>query len=247
MNIIKNPAKSRPLSLNVRRLMTRAREAPRNPAVKKIERQFSERDLAYCDMQGQIFMAALDRGLTSAEFAPVYMNSQLAGVMDYSFSCVNGLDMDELSKLLQVPILLKAPDVIVDVVVWLNNVVSSLQSEESANAAVVQACLSGTEMQTASDPPVQTEPLDIEALADEYEYAYWLGYIYRYECLLHDESSRMVYGAFNEAFMRETYEQMLESGIREETLSACASEICRRLDMLLIGKLWKETRRKDNG
>ena len=76
-------------------------------------------------------------------------------------------------------------------------------------------------------------------MADEYEYAYWLGYIYRCECLLHDESSRMVYGAFGEAFMRKTYDQMLDSGIREERLSACAGEICRRLDMLLIGKLWK--------
>lgn len=247
MNIIKNPAKSRPLSQNVRRLMTRAREAPINPDVKKIERQFSQRDLAYCDMQGQVFMAALDRGLTSAEFAPVYMNSQLAGVMDYSFSCVNGLDKDEISKLLQVPILLKAPDVIVDVVVWINNVVSSLQTEESANAAVVQACLNGAQTQTVPEPPAQTVPQDIDALADEYEYAYWLGYIYRYECLLHDESSRMVYGAFSEAFMRKTYEQMLDSGIREESLSTCASEICRRLDMLLIGKLWKETRNKDNG
>lgn len=247
MNIIKNPAKSRPLSQNVRRLMTRAREAPLNPAVKKIERQFSERDLAYCDMQGQVFMAALDRGLTAAEFAPVYMNSQLAGVMDYSFSCVGGLEKDDLSKLLQVPILLKAPDVIVDVVIWINNIVSSLQTDESANAAVVQACINGAQTQTATDPPPQIEPADIEALADEYEYAYLLGYIYRYECLLHDESSRMVYGAFNEAFMRETYEQMLGSGIREEALSDCASEICRRLDMLLIGKLWKETRGKDNG
>lgn len=247
MNIIKNPAKSRPLSLNVRRLMTRAREAPLNPAVKKIERQFTERDLAYCDMQGQIFMAALDRGLTTAEFAPVYMNSQLAGVMDYSFSCVNGLDKDELSKLLQVPILLKAPDVIVDVVVWINNIVSSLQSDESANAAVVQACLSGVSTQETTEAPQPIEPAGIEELADAYEYAYWLGYIYRYECLLHDESSRMVYGAFSEAFMHETFDQMVESGIREETLSACASEICRRLDMLLIGKLWKETRRKDNG
>ena len=227
--------------------MTRAREAPLNPAVKKIERQFTERDLAYCDMQGQIFMAALDRGLTTAEFAPVYMNSQLAGVMDYSFSCVNGLDKDELSKLLQVPILLKAPDVIVDVVVWINNIVSSLQTDESANAAVVQACLSGVSTQETTEPLLPVESADIEALADAYEYAYWLGYIYRYECLLHDESSRMVYGAFSETFMHETYDQMVDSGIREEALSACASEICRRLDMLLIGKLWKETRRKDNG
>ena len=60
---IKNPAKARPLSANVRRLMTMAREAPMNPEVEKIDRRFTDRDLAYCDMQGNIFMAAIDRGV----------------------------------------------------------------------------------------------------------------------------------------------------------------------------------------
>lgn len=246
--------------------MTRAREAPLNPSVQKIERKFTERDLAYCDMQGQVFMAALDRGLTVEAFAPIYMNSQIAGVMDHSFACVGGYEKDDLSKLLQVPLLLKSPDVIVDVVIWINNIVSALETDESANAAVVQACIDEAAISARLErsvppdmsgqctspeqnaPPEQSAATDdIEALADAYEYAYWLGYIYRYECLLHDESSRMVYGAFSEAFMRETYAQLLESGIRDEALSACAMEICRRLDMLLIGKLWKETRRKDNG
>ena len=86
MNTIKNPARSRPLSANVKRLMKMARESPQNPAVEKIERDFSTRDLAYCDMQGNIFMAAVDRGLEMNEFAPIFMNSQLAGVIDYSFS-----------------------------------------------------------------------------------------------------------------------------------------------------------------
>ena len=72
MNTIKNPARSRPLSANVKRLMKMARESPQNPAVEKIERDFSTRDLAYCDMQGSIFMAAVDRGLEMSEFAPMY-------------------------------------------------------------------------------------------------------------------------------------------------------------------------------
>ena len=50
MFIVKNPAKSRPLSANVRRLMKMARESPLNPNVEKIEREFTARDLAYCDM-----------------------------------------------------------------------------------------------------------------------------------------------------------------------------------------------------
>ena len=51
MNTIKNPARSRPLSANVKRLMKMARESPANPEVKKIERELTARDLAYCDMQ----------------------------------------------------------------------------------------------------------------------------------------------------------------------------------------------------
>ena len=241
---IKNPAKSRPLSANVRRLMTMAREAPQNPDVEKIERRFTERDLAYCDMQGNIFMAAIDRGVPMEVFAPLYMTSQLAGVMDHSFSVAGGMETDDLSGLLQVPMLLKSPEMLVDVVIWLNNIVSRLDKGKSANQAVVEACI---REDTASMPEAievevgkVPEEIDIGSLTDEYEYAYWLGYIYRYECLLHDESSRMVYGAFSEKFMRDTYEQMFAGDAGEGiALVECAEEICRRLDSLLIGRLWK--------
>ena len=54
---------------------------------------------------------------------------------------------------------------------------------------------------------------------------------------MHDESSRMVYGAFSERFMRDFYEQMAHDD--EVALADCAQEICRRLDMLLVGKLWR--------
>lgn len=240
MSVIKNPAKSRPLSANVRRLMTRAREAPLNPDVQKIERIFSARDLAYCDMQGNIFMAAIDRALGMDEFAPLYMNSQLASIIDYSFSCAGGLETDDLVNLLQVPLLVKSPDVIVDVVLWLNNVVCNLSADESANMVVMQACITDS-ARSYIKPPEMGRLLisSIDAMADEYEYAYWLGYIYRFECLLHDESSRMVYGAFDEAFMKKTYDHMQSSSTGSEALSVCAGEICRRLDMLLVGQLWK--------
>lgn len=241
---IKNPAKARPLSANVRRLMTMAREAPMNPEVEKIDRRFTERDQAYCDMQGNIFMAAIDRGVPMEVFAPLYMTSQLAGVMDHSFSVAGGMETDDLSGLLQVPMLLKSPEMLVDVVIWLNNIVSRLDKGKSANQAVVEACI----REDAAAPPATIEvevgqapeEIDIERLTDEYEYAYWLGYIYRYECLLHDESSRMVYGAFSEKFMRDTYEQMFAGDAGEGiALVECAEEICRRLDSLLIGRLWK--------
>ena len=241
---IKNPAKARPLSANVRRLMTMAREAPMNPEVEKIDRRFTERDLAYCDMQGNIFMAAIDRGVPMEVFAPLYMTSQLAGVMDHSFSVAGGMETDDLSGLLQVPMLLKSPEMLVDVVIWLNNIVSRLDKGKSANQAVVEAWIREDAASSPATIEVEVgqapEEIDIERLTDEYEYAYWLGYIYRYECLLHDESSRMVYGAFSEKFMRDTYEQMFAGDAGEGiALVECAEEICRRLDSLLIGRLWK--------
>lgn len=246
MRSVKNPARSRPLSRNVRRLMKMARESPVNPEVEKIEREFTARDLAYCDMQGNIFMAAIDRGIPMEEFAPVYMNSQLAGVIDYSFSVAGGMETDDISEFLRIPVLLKSPQLIVDVVMWLDSIVSGVDPGESANMAVVRACLDDETIQDASQDTIQddnsnvgddTLPTDEKALADLYEYAYWLGYIYRCECHMHDESSRMVYGAFNEKFMRDFYQQL---SLDDDTaLIDCAPEICRRLDVLLVGKLWR--------
>ena len=141
MRSVKNPARSRPLSRNVRRLMKMARESPANPEVEKIEREFTARDLAYCDMQGNIFMAAIDRGIPMETFAPVYMNSQLAGVIDYSFSVAGGMESDDISEFLRIPVLLKSPQLIVDVVMWLDQIVSGVDPGESANMAVVRACL----------------------------------------------------------------------------------------------------------
>ncbi len=231
----KNPARSRPLSRNVRRLMRMARESPKNPEVEMIERWFTARDLAYCDMQGNIFMAAIDRGIGMEEFAPVYMNSQLAGVIDYSFSVAGGMETDDISEFLRIPVLLKSPQLIVDVVMWLERVASGVDPGESANMAVVKACLEdGDKYDTGTNDT--NLPVDEKALVDAYEYAYWLGYIYRCECHMHDESSRMVYGAFNEKFMRNFYHQL---SLDDETaLIDCAPEICRRLDMLLVGKMW---------
>lgn len=237
---VHNPARSRPLSRNVKRLMRMSREDPQNPNVAVILKKAEARDLAYCDMQGNIFMAAIDRGLSVSDFAPVYMNSQLAGVIDHSFSCAGGMENDDLSQVLQMPMLLKSPEVIVDVVVWLDKIVSMLEPTESAGQAVLDACMGDISLKSEEEHTPQKN-MSLEELTNEYEYAYWLGYIYRCECLLHDESSRMVYGAFSEDFMRRTYNEMFaqDSVMNDATLSDCAAEICRRLDMLLIGKLWK--------
>jgi len=246
MATIRNPAKSRPLSANVRRLMKMEREAPKNPNVMKMERPFTEMDIANCEMQGEIFMAAVDRDVDMAVFAPLFMNSQIASIIDYSFSRSGGAEADEIASMLNIPLLMKSPDVFVDVILWLNGVVEQLDNTSPLNLAVIEACVA----ENADNPLKELPPLppqDLKSLTDNYEYAYWLGYIYRYECLLHEESSRMVYGAFSESFMRQMYEQMIkkdegsdEAMSDEATLAECAREICRRLDTLLIGKLWKD-------
>lgn len=244
MAVIRNPAKSRPLSANVRRLMKMEREAPRNDSIMKIERPFTEVDIANCELQGEIFMAAVDRGLAMTDFAPLFMNSQIAGILDYAFSRAGGAEEDEITSMLHIPLLMKSPEVFVDVLLWLDGVIGQTEGTAPLNLAVMEAC---TEEGAASHSvePSASVP-DVERLADDYEYAYWLGYIYRYECLLHEESSRMVYGAFSEAFMREMYAQMMPQTVeggeaaQELTLAQCAGEICRRLDTLLVGKLWKD-------
>lgn len=247
MATIRNPAKSRPLSANVRRLMKMEREAPKNESVMKIERPFSDVDIANCELQGEIFMAAIDRGLDMAGFAPLFMNSQIAGIIDYAFSRTGGAETDEITALLHIPLLMKSPEVFVDVLLWLDGVVNQTEGTAPLNLAVMAACSEDAATERGIEPPPAPVP-DMERLAERYEYAYWLGYIYRYECLLHEESSRMVYGAFAEPFMRDMYAQMLPQAIeggdvsleREPTLAECAGEICRRLDLLLVGKLWKD-------
>ena len=230
-----------------------AREPADNPNVIKAARELSEKDFAYCDLQGDIFMAALDLGYPVAEFAPVFMNSQLAGVIDYSFSASAGMENDRLSAWLQVPLLIKSPEKIAALVMWLDEVSEKITAEDSVSASLLQLCEEETaresdaaameDQEDTEDASEETsavlENQTLEGLTAEYEYAYWLGYIYRCECLLHVESSRMVYGAFPEGFMRETYGQMM-AGTGQYDIEATAQEICRRLDMLLSGKLWNE-------
>ena len=236
MNTIKNPARSRPLSANVKRLMKMARESPQNPAVEKIERDFSTRDLAYCDMQGNIFMAAVDRGIAMEQFAPMFMYSQLAAVIDFSFFHPGLQDEGSLPDYLQMPMLLKSPDLIVDVLLWIEGIVRKLGDGESARAAVVREV--NTDAPAAPAIPafldIDDSFEDTAALTEKYAYAYWLGYIYRYESLLHEEASRMVFEVLDEPLMRETYEQ-LDFG--DTDLADCAGEICKRLDLLIINRL----------
>ena len=231
----RDPAKSRPLSANVKRLMRLARASPKNSSVIKVTRQFTERDLAYCHKQGNVFMEAASMGLSMEDFAPLFMNSQLAGVFDVSFAAANGMENDELSNLLRIPMLLKSPEAIVEALYWIDDIISAAEDGENKSLVLSQAY--GAERLRL--PPALAElPDEPNRNVDELAYAYWLGYIYRCECLMHEESSRMVYGAFEEKLMRAAYHELLRSPLGQNDLTDSAVEICRELDRLLVEKIW---------
>ena len=235
MHISRNPAKSRPLSANVKRLMRLARASPQNSMVIKVARQFTARDLAYCHKQGNLFMEAASMGFSMADFAPLYMTSQLAGVFDVSFAAANGMENDELSNLLRIPMLLKSPETIVEALYWIDDIISNAEVGENKSLLLSQAY----EADLLKLPPALADlPAEPNRNVDELSYAYWLGFIYRCECLLHEESSRMVYGAFNEEIMRKAYETLIRSPLGKSDLIDSAVEICEELDRLLVEKIW---------
>lgn len=235
MQYSRDPAKCRPLSANVKRLMRLARASPQNGKVIKVARSFNARDLAYCHKQGELFMEAASMGFGMADFAPVYMNSQLAGVFDVSFSAANGIENDELSNLLRIPLLLKSPESIVEALYWIDDIVSKAGEGENKSLLLSQAY----EAERLALPPALAElPEGPNRNIDDLAYAYWLGYIYRCECLLHEESSRMVYGAFPELVMRKAYTQLLEGPLGGDDLVDSAPEICLELDRMLVDEIW---------
>ena len=245
MIIIRNPARARPLSNNVKRLMRESRASPQNPDVVKSGRTLGEKDMAFCDLQGCIFMCAVDRGLDMELFAPLFMNSQLSALIDFSFfhpGC-QGFEVEYL----KLPLLLKSPELIVDVLLWIEGIVAKKDKDETARAALVNALSKDTPTDAKSDHggidaddgrliavDDSISDIDLDELTARYEYAYLLGYIYRYESLLHEEASRMVYAVLDEPFMRETFDQM---DLDDVNLADCAGEICERLDQLIINNL----------
>ena len=253
MIIIRNPARTRPLSNNVKRLMRESRASPQNPDVVKSGRTLGEKDMAFCDLQGCIFMCAVDRGLDMELFAPLFMNSQLSALIDFSFFHP-GCQGPEV-EYLKIPLLLKSPELIVDVLLWIEGIVANKDSDETARAALVNALSKDTAADDESGEAGANDhsaviaddgrliavddydaggEIDIDELTARYEYAYLLGYIYRYESLLHEEASRMVYAVLDEPFMRETFDQM---DLDDVNLADCAGEICERLDQLIINNL----------
>ena len=241
MNTSRNPARSRPLSPNVKRLMRLARASPKNLNVIKFGREFSIHDLAYCNKQGMFFMEAASMGFSMEEFVPLYMTSQIAGIFDVYFSTSNISGEDKLFDLMQVPLLLKNPETIVEALYWIDEIIE--HASDSDNKCLLVSRAYGAE--TLKLPPALAKlPDEPNRNEDELAYAYWLGYIYRCECLMHEESSRMVYAAFTEEIMREAYDWVLSSPIGQRDLADSAVEICNELDRLLVEKLWPEENKR---
>ncbi len=235
MGTSRDPARSRPLSANVKRLMRLSRAAPKNGKVIKVAREFGAQDYAYCHKQGQLFMEAAWMGFSMEDFAPLFMDSQLAGVFDVSFAAAKGMENDGLSNLLRIPLLLKSPETIVEALYWIDDIIRRTDAGQNKSMALTQAY----EAERLQLPPALAElPDEPNGDVDALAYAYWLGFIYRCECLLHEESSRMVYGAFDEALMRSAYKELLSDRLGQCDLMDSAPEICARLDRLLVESIW---------
>ena len=235
MRTSRDPAKSRPLSANVKRLMKLSRASPQNRNVIKVAKSFNMRDLTYCMKQGNLFMEAASMGFAMSDFAPRFMTSQLAGVFDVSFAAASGMENDELSNLLRVPMLLKSPETIVEALYWIDDIISHAEAGQNKSLLLSQAY---DEEMLRLPPALKNLPPEPNRSIDDLSYAYWLGFIYRCECLLHEESSRMVYGAFEEPIMKKAYQELLNKPLGQIDLAEGALDICDELDRLLVEKIW---------
>ena len=128
----RDPSKSRPLSANVKRMMWLERAAPENSKVLNAQRTFTDKDKIYCHKQGKLFMEAAAMGFKMEDFVPLYMNSQLAGVLDYCFSCSAET---ALTGLLQIPVLLQNPRTIIESLYWIEDIVS--KAKETDNKSLI--------------------------------------------------------------------------------------------------------------
>ena len=236
----RDPAKSRPLSENVKRMMWLERAAPRNQNIVNAERIWTENDSIYCHKQGCLFMEAAAMGFKMSSFVPLYMTSQLAGVIDYNFSSSNGVG-SALEELLQIPALMQNPRSIIESLYWIEEILENADETENKSmllAHAYEADLRHTPKALLALPGTENSSID------ELSYAYWLGYIYRCECIMHDESSRMVYSAFTEDIMRQAYKKIVSSPLNDRDLSDCAKEICAELDRMLVEEIWPQKKHR---
>jgi len=79
-------------------------------------------------------------GFSMESFVPLYMNSQLAGVIDYNFSTSNGAGHG-LCDLLKIPALLQNPRSIIESLYWIEEILEAAEEPtrtpyEQSNSAI---------------------------------------------------------------------------------------------------------------
>ena len=213
---MRNPVRSKPLSKNVKRLMAMAREEAGESGLYSVARTFTGREEEYCRLQGGIFREAWRQGHGLESFSELFMTSRMATRIDYSFFRPGNEDM--------VSLMMGDPVNMVGTLYEVDRIVSSLDDGSDPVAAVM-----AVDWEHLPEGDGAIRPMEEGGAA----YAYWLGYIYRCECLIHEESSRMVYGAFPEPVMRDIYREKWQA-LSEELTMPAALEICAGLDQMFV-------------
>ena len=246
-----DPMWSRPLSENEKRLIWNERAMPKNSRVIKVDYSLPERDAVFCHKQGMVFMEAADQGMDMSVFAPMYMQSQLAGLIDHECR-----KMETATDIYHLNTLMETPEIIVGLLFWFDEFGNQLEAGDRGavllfqeavflNSGIDCADISGMK-KIPGDQEIALmsigKPVELNTAEqkqrhiDNLEYAYWLGYVYRYECIIHEEDSRMVYFAFEEEIMRGRYKEWNGS---VNDMEKEAGEICQMLDRYLLEVLWK--------
>lgn len=176
-------------------------------------------------------------GFSMEEFAPLFMTSQLAGVFDVSFAAANGMENDELSNLLRIPMLLKSPEVIVEALYWIDDIVSKAEDDQNKSLLLSQAY----EAERLRLPPALAElPKNpIEMWTSCPTPIGWAIFTAVNACSTKSPAGWYM-GAFEEPIMHRAYQELLRSPLGEGNLIDSAVEICMELDRLLVEKIWPE-------
>ena len=184
--------------------------------IETISREITEHDLYYCHLQGMIFRTAAEQKISMGWFSRKYMYSRVT--MRMESECAQAGTRKGLELTFSSPLSMNSPETIVEMVLRLDRLPERKAGEKKLSELMASGELDLTET-------------DVERSEMENpDYAYWLGYVYRYEAFLHDESSRNIFERLKESFMREFYDRISKTGNIQ--LPEHAAQICQRIDAM---------------